>query len=1001
MFRRSLLVSVAVSCLVAAGSAIAAPAAPSAGLSEIDNPITQFYGSINPFYGSIDPFYGSINPFYGSISPFYGSINPFYGNISPFWGDNTQFWGTINPFYGSINPFYGSINPFYGSINPFWGTINPFSTNTLWAQSEPFWQAAGPQWGAVNASWANLQAANTTNYSSVQLQLQNFITSAQNFWGSAVQKATGKNFMDGFATPLFAHYGIDPSSPSSLASVSAQTRSAFFLAWYDGLMSFTGVDHVDWWMGAVHWTPQLTQIENAGTNSIVGVLDSSFSSNNSDVANLKFVGGYSMYVNDHGAAVASLIAAQQDGQGVMGIAPNSSVLLYNPFDQTGTASWADVTAGINMLYASGAGVINASLGVPGSVLSSEWASILTAPSVNQHKESLVLVKAAGNEGVAQSTDINWIGNTGPTNLLLVGSVGPDGNISSFSNTPGNACILVNSTCDEQNKLMYHFLVAPGENILVSDNHGGVTRMSGTSFAAPLVTGAVALLQDRWPWLQQHADETVQIILQSATDLGAPGVDPVYGWGELNIEASQSPLNFDNLVMYEPSGAKNAPPAPPPPPPAPGTTHLPNIPGYTQVSAASLKTSLLNPGQLNLWQQQGASVVAFEAIGTTYRDFEIPLSTLLVGANFHAGSIKNSYQTYLYDRLISWANQPGAANFSSPVVPFKAGDWDVSLMASSATADEVQNGESLYRAEIGASNATLGLGVRLGIGDGAHAFVSDSIFAMRSDFDSATGGVNPVAGFASGGLYAQGSLLIGHSAHLNIGFTQKTDDHTYVDPTFGAVKTSPLARSDSSASVIGVDYAIFPGFTVNTSFTRLDEANGLLGSQGSGLFSMSEGAQTTATTAGAMAALGGGWSVAGSATTAQSSTPQFATSALSFSRNDLTSTAYELVATKLGVFDAFDQIRVSFTQPLHIQSGTIKYQSLQVADRSTGELGADSQSWNLGGAREYRMESLYSAPILDGKAQVQAFGVVDLNPPSTGARPIPLELSVGAQFHVDL
>src|SRR5664279_503963 len=194
-------------------------------------PVSQFYGSINPFYGPIDPFYGSINPFYGSI-------NPFYGTISPFWGD-------INPFWGDINPFYGNIDPFYGNI-------------------DPFWRDTGPQWGAINSSWNQLQAGNASDYSGLQTQLKAFLGQNESFWSGAVQKYTGKNFADGYANAMLAKYGIDPNNAASLANVSAQTRSAFFLNWYDGLMNFTGVDHVDWWMPAVHWTPQLTQIQGTG-----------------------------------------------------------------------------------------------------------------------------------------------------------------------------------------------------------------------------------------------------------------------------------------------------------------------------------------------------------------------------------------------------------------------------------------------------------------------------------------------------------------------------------------------------------------------------------------------------------------------------------------------------------------------------------------------------------------------------------------------------------------
>lgn len=56
-----------------------------------------------------------------------------------------------------------------------------------------------------------------------------------------------------------------------------------------------------------------------------------------------------------------------------------------------------------------------------------------------------------------------------------------------------------------------------------------------------MSGAIALLHDRWPWLAQHPDATTDIILKSARDLGAPGVDPVYGAGLLDVTASQSGL----------------------------------------------------------------------------------------------------------------------------------------------------------------------------------------------------------------------------------------------------------------------------------------------------------------------------------------------------------------------------------------------------------------------------------------------------------------------------
>ena len=599
-----------------------------------DDGATDQGGPITPFYGTGG---GPVDPFYGPINPFYGAVNPSYGTISP-------FWGTIQPFWGPINPFFGSSDPFYGNLDRFWGTVNPFNLTTFLSKIFPYWNVAGPQWGAINTLWNQLQAQHATNYLLLQIQLKVFFDAGNLLWGPVVKRATGMTYYQ-YAGALLAKYGIDINNASSLAAATAEQRSAFFFNLYDGLMGYTGLDHTDWWMAAVHWSPDLQRDQGNGYMR-VGLLDASIDKDNSDVRDLQFVGGYSAYVNDHGAAVASLIAAQENNNGVMGVSPNSAVRLYNPFDSTGTASWDDVTKGIDRLYSVKSTVTNASLGVPGWALSSEWGSILTALASKKH--GFVLVKAAGNEDVTQTTDVSWpSGFPAPANLLIVGSSGPTNGISAFSNTPGDACILVEGVCQEQNKLKYRFLVAPGELMLVEDNQGGVTRMTGTSFSAPLVTGAIALVQTRWPWLKGYADETVQIILRSATDLGDPGVDPVYGWGLLNIEAAQSPLSFDNLIVFKPFIYSNG--------------QVINVDkGGPNWTAADLKAAINTPGQLDQWQKQGAFLVVFENIGTTYRDFLIPLSSSLIGKNQALNSDGSlPFQSYLYERMLNWAQQtPG-------------------------------------------------------------------------------------------------------------------------------------------------------------------------------------------------------------------------------------------------------------------------------------------------------------------------------------------------------
>jgi hypothetical protein len=960
-------------------------------------------GDLSPFYGKVSPFFGKVNPFYGTINPFFGKVNPFYGKVSPFWGD-------ISPFWGQVNPFYGKIQPFYGDVSPFWGRINPFTTtNSFYGTAGSYWQGAGPQWGALSAQWDNLQAANATDYSGLQAQLNSFFASAAATWSQQVQHGVPGtpppkavpgspwDFNSAFVQPLLAQYGIDPTNAASLASVTGAQRSAFFLDFYDSLMSYSGQDHVDWWMAAIHWSPLMAQIQGSANNASVGILDAFATPQNADVSTLTFAGGYKNNALDHGAAVASLIAAKQDGTGVMGVAPNATIqVLYNPFDATGTADWSDVANGIATLFAKKASVINASLGVPGQVLSSEWSDILNQPSLQDIKHQVVLVKAAGNEGVMQTNDVAWSGPA-PKNLILVGSVDPNNTISSFSNTPGEACITVGGTCNEQDKLKYRFIVAPGELILVQDNHGGVTRVSGTSFAAPLVTGAISLLQDRWPWLQQHADETVQIILQSATDLGAPGVDPVYGWGELNVEASQSPLNWDNLVVYQPAAWNGKPATGAVGKFDPNAYTGPILPAGQAWTTASLKQAVLTPGQLDLWQQQGAYIVAFETIGTTYRDFTIPLSSLLVNQNVNSNGANNPFQTYLYQRLIDWAG--GSAGFAQRSAPLDDGVWNLSMLTTAASPDEVRAGAGPIHAEFAASNAEAGIDVRIGEGSGVHALVGGEAFGYRSDFDPATGGVNPVLGLASGGMYASGGYAIGKDLRLSLGFSEKSDDHTVIDPTFGPLKTMPLADNRASASVATLSYAVTQGITATASYTALNEADALLGAEGGGVLALANGAHTQATTLGATAALGHGWLLAGSMTYAHTTAPQSNLSNLSLAQGGLQSTAFEFVAAKSGLFSGIDSMRLSLAQPLHVESGALNYTGVEVTDRSTGAVGPVTQSWNISGNREYRLEATYDMPLLEGRAHVNAFSLVDLNPPSMPGTKV--SLSAGAAFRLEL
>ncbi|WP_162815080.1 S8 family peptidase [Erythrobacter aureus] len=92
-------------------------------------------------------------------------------------------------------------------------------------------------------------------------------------------------------------------------------------------------------------------------------------------------------------------------------------------------------------------------------------------------------------------------------------------------------------------LAHRTLAVAAQSIVVIDVDGGTTRVSGNSFAAPTIAGAAALLKQYWPQLGGAA--IADILLTTATDMGEPGVDQLYGVGLLNIEEA---FKADNAQM---------------------------------------------------------------------------------------------------------------------------------------------------------------------------------------------------------------------------------------------------------------------------------------------------------------------------------------------------------------------------------------------------------------------------------------------------------------------
>ncbi|HEY5409483.1 MAG TPA: S8 family serine peptidase [Caulobacteraceae bacterium] len=979
-------------------------------------------GPITPYYGNIHPFYGNIHPFYGNIHPFYGNIHPFYGNIHPFWGDTGAFWGSLQPFAATKDQsFWGSLPGYTDSKGKYDG-----------AQVGAFWNTEGAKYDAIVNAWGT--ASSASDFAHIDQMLQGIVSDASSFWGPEAKKVGKiKDFSSGFAAPMLAGYGIDLSDPSTLANLDQSGAAAFLLDWYDGLMSFSGAGHVDWWMGATGWSPALAQTEanlsGHGDKPVsIGMLDFTVSASagpgggkgpkNPEGTVLQY--GSSEFGDGHGAAVGSLIMSSVDGSNIMGVLPagDAAVTVYDPYDSTGTTNWTDVGKGVDALTqtyfqksggptqsllgllspllqqvplldslavtlggalkiapaGANIGVINASLGEPGWTLAPGWNTALASGSAKYS----ILVVAAGNDGVVQPRDIAWNFKVNPT-LLVVGSVGLDGTISNFSNTPGDTC-LNDATTGACDPLKNHFLVAPGELILVSDGEGGISRQTGTSLAAPLVTGAIGLLQARWPWLGSYPNETASIILQSATPIHSPGYtgsgpDPVYGWGELNIAASQAPLNWRNMVYLKP-----------------GLLGIPLPVSVNQVVAQ------VQTGNQTAWNSSKLYFTALERIGNTYRDFYIPLASSLVGQNIGALAGQQMFQSYLTGPLKTWV--AGGAQLAS------TRDYDpatASFVQSSQSMGQLGDAQLRVRMNVAAptygfSQHTLPVNMdfalvgqsqtmQFGFGDGAAALSSQPGLTGGADFQLGRGGANPLLGLASGGAYANWRLSLVKNLTFSFGATDRRSvrDAQLLGPLGLAGGTNlPGQVYAADAENFGLDYAANKQVTLHASFTRLREDSGLLGVQSLQAGALDNGSVTRAASVGVDVNLTRTLMLSGSASMANTSAGGL--QALTTSPGGLTSTAAEIAVTKAGLFSANDRLRLTLSKPMQVVAGQIQYTDFGVVDRQTGALGQIVESAGASNGQTPFAAELFYGRMLKNDAEASVFMRAGVNTDQFGFGP---------------
>lgn len=214
----------------------------------------------------------------------------------------------------------------------------------------------------------------------------------------------------------------------------------------------------------------------------------------------------------HGTHVAGIIGANTNNQ--IGIAGNAgyrqmvNIMPVKVLSASGGGYVSDLISGLYYARDHKARVISISLGT------SQKSTLLSDAVASAVADDIIIVASAGNSGAGSNSPSYPAGNDG---VFAIGSTDSSDHISSFST-----------------HLPYVSFAAPGSGIY-STYPGGYATMSGTSMAAPQVTGVITAILAYKPDLSRS--QVYDILKTTAIDLGDSGRDDYFGWGRINAYAA--------------------------------------------------------------------------------------------------------------------------------------------------------------------------------------------------------------------------------------------------------------------------------------------------------------------------------------------------------------------------------------------------------------------------------------------------------------------------------
>lgn len=228
----------------------------------------------------------------------------------------------------------------------------------------------------------------------------------------------------------------------------------------------------------LRWAEQLLRLPDVwrrtrGRGIKIAVLDTGIDVNHPDLeaaiaGHADFSGDGIEDRNGHGTHCAGIIAAQPNGVGFVGAAPDARLLIGKVLDDKGRGSLNMVANGVDWAVERGADIISMSLG------GSQGSDRLYRSIHNALAKGISVICAAGNDGSLFANSIGYPGRYG--GVITVAAHDRNGQPSGFSSRGGEIDFM-----------------APGQDIWSTYREGGYAKLSGTSMATPFAAALAALI----------------------------------------------------------------------------------------------------------------------------------------------------------------------------------------------------------------------------------------------------------------------------------------------------------------------------------------------------------------------------------------------------------------------------------------------------------------------------------------------------------------------------